>query len=217
MLIKHRDFEPVVDSSTFLAPTAVVVGRVHVGPRSRVMYGAVLDSEGSRIEIGECTIICENAVLRATAAGDAEYPVLIGDNVFISPQTTLLGCSVESCSYIATGATVLQGAIIQSGAVVAVGAFVHAKTVVPSQFFVPPNTIAIGDPMKLYSPDEKDALAKAIKSIGFAQIAFGVEAQWEDRLLRYKQTTEVRSKEFESHFGDVVLPKYIEPELTMKK
>ena len=205
MLIKHRGFEPVLDSSVFVAPTAVLVGRLHVGRRSRIMYGAILDSEGSRIEIGECTIICENAVLRATASGDVDHPVLIGDHVFISPHATVLGCTVEPCSYIATGATVLQGATIHSGAVVAVGALVHANTVVPGEFFVPPNTIAIGDPMKVYSPDEKDALANAIKSIGFAKTAFGVEAQWEDRLSRYRQSTEVRSKEFESHFDDVVL------------
>jgi carbonic anhydrase/acetyltransferase-like protein (isoleucine patch superfamily) len=170
------------------------------------MYGAVLDSEGSRIEIGECTVICENAVLRATASGEVEHPVLIGDHVFISPHATLLGCTVESCSYIATGATILQGAIIKPGGVVAVGALVHAKTVVPHKSTLPPNTIAIGDPIKLYSPDEKEALAKAIKSIGFAKTAFGVEAQWEDRLFRYQQTAEVRSKEFGSHFDDVILP-----------
>jgi carbonic anhydrase/acetyltransferase-like protein (isoleucine patch superfamily) len=205
MLIEHRGFEPFVESSVFVAQTAVLVGRVQVGPRSRIMYGAILDSEGSKVEIGECTIICENAVLRATASGDEDHPVLIGDHVFVSPHATLLGCTVESCSYIATGATVLQGAIIHSGAVVAVGALVHAKTVVPGGFFVPPNTIAIGDPVKLYSPDEKDALTHAIKSIGFAKVAFGVEAQWEDRLSRYRQTTETRSKEFESHFDDLIL------------
>ena len=54
-------------------------------------------------------------------------------------------------------------------------------------------------------PDEKDVLAEVIKSIGFAKTAFGIEAQWEDRLLRCKQSTEVRSKEFESHFDDHVL------------
>lgn len=205
MLIKHRGFEPVVDSSVFIAPTAVLVGRVAVGRDSRIMYGAVLDSEGSEIKIGECTIICENAVLRATASGDREHPVLIRDNVFIGPHATLLGCTVEPCSYIATGATVLQGAVVHSGAVVAVGALVHAKTVVPEGFFIPPNTIAIGDPVKIYSPDEKELLAEAIKSIGFAKIAFGIEAQWEDRLSRYKQATEVRSKEFGSHFNDVIL------------
>ena len=102
MLIKHRGFEPVLDSSVFVAPTAVLVGRLHIGQRSRIMYGAILDSEGSTIEIGECTIICENAVLRATASGDVDHPVLIGDHVFISPHATVLGCTVELCSYIAT-------------------------------------------------------------------------------------------------------------------
>ncbi len=202
MIIKHRGFEPLVDSSTFIAPTAVVVGNVHVGPRSRIMYGSILDSEGSSVEIGECTIVCENAVLRATSSADVEHPVLIGDHVFVGPHATLLGCTIEPCCYIATGATVLQGATVHAGAVVAVGALVHGGTVVPSEFFIPPNTIAIGDPVKLYSPDEKDALAAAVKSVGFTKIAFGIEAQWEDLLSKYRQVAEVRSKEFESHFYD---------------
>ncbi len=207
MLIKHRGFEPSVDSSAFVAPTASLVGRVEAGRDSRIMYGAVVDSEGSRIEIGDCAIVCENAVLRATASGDRDHAVLIGDHVFIGPHATLLGCTVESCCYIATGATVLQGAIIRSGAVVAVGALVHANTMVPSGFFVPPNAIAIGDPIKVYGPSEKEALADAIRSIGFAKTAFGIEAAWEDRISRYRQVTQVRSKEFGSHFGDSILDK----------
>jgi carbonic anhydrase/acetyltransferase-like protein (isoleucine patch superfamily) len=205
VLIKHRESAPVLDSSVFIAPTAVVVGKVQIGARSRVMYGAILDSEGSRIEIGECTIVCENAVLRATACGDVEHPVLVGDHVFIAPHVTLLGCQVEDCSYIATGATVLQGARIQSGAAVAVGALVHANTVIPSQFFVPPNAIAVGDPVRLYGPGEQQAIAQAIKSVGFAKTAFDIEAEWEDRVSRYRQSTEVRSREFEAHFADVIL------------
>ncbi|MFX1312292.1 MAG: gamma carbonic anhydrase family protein [Promethearchaeota archaeon] len=169
------------------------------------MYGSVLDSEGSKIEIGECSIICENAVLRATASGNQDYPVLIGDHVFISPQSTLIGCSVNSNSYIATGATVLQGAIIQSGAAVAVGAFIHANTVIPSNSFIPPNNIAIGDPIRIYSPKEKEELAKAIKSIEFAKTAFNINASWENRVERYRLATSVRSKEFETHFNDEII------------
>jgi carbonic anhydrase/acetyltransferase-like protein (isoleucine patch superfamily) len=116
------------------------------------MYGAVLDSEGSRVDVGQCTIVCENAVLRATAAGDTDHPVVVGDHVFVSPHATLLGCTIEPCSYVATGATVLQGATVHSGAVVAMGAVVHARTVVPPGFFVLPNTIVIGDPVTLHSP-----------------------------------------------------------------
>jgi carbonic anhydrase/acetyltransferase-like protein (isoleucine patch superfamily) len=173
------------------------------------MYGAILDSEGSRIEIGECTVICENAVLRATASGDKEHPVVIGNHVFIGPHATLLGCTIEPCCYIATGATILQGAMVHSGAVVAVGCLVHATAVVPSEYFIPPNTIAIGDPIRLYSSADKEALADAIKSIGFAKIAFGVETPWEDRLKRYQEIAEVRSKEFGAHLDDVVLREII--------
>jgi carbonic anhydrase/acetyltransferase-like protein (isoleucine patch superfamily) len=109
---------------------------------------------------------------------------------------------VESCSYVATGATIVQGALVHPGAIVAVGAFVHANTVVPADFFVPPNCIAIGDPIRVFSGDEKDTLVDAIKSIGFTKIAFGVDPNENDRV---KKATEVRSKEFESHFDDDVL------------
>lgn len=206
MLIKHRGFEPKIDSSVFVAPNATIVGKVNIGSKSRVMYGAVIDSEGSEIVIGECSIICENVVIRATASGNVDHPVSIGDHVFVSPQATMIGCNVESYSYIATGATVLQGAIIHKGAIVAVGAFVHANTVVPSEFFVPPNTIALGNPVRIFSPDEKDALVDAIKSIGFTKIAFDVDPKGIDRLSVMKKATEVRSKEFESHFDDEILP-----------
>ena len=59
MLLRHRGREPAVDPSAFVAPTATLVGDVRVGPRARVMYGAVLDAEASRVEVGECAIVCE--------------------------------------------------------------------------------------------------------------------------------------------------------------
>src|ERR687896_2055779 len=154
MLIKHRGVEPIVDASAFVAPTAVLIGRVSVDPRARIMYGAVLDSEASEVEVGECAIVCENAVLRATSVGGTDLTVVVGDHAFVGPHATLLGCTVEPACYVATGATVLQGAMLGTGAVVAVGALVHANTVVPSEFFVPPNTVAVGDPLRVYAPGD---------------------------------------------------------------
>jgi carbonic anhydrase/acetyltransferase-like protein (isoleucine patch superfamily) len=204
MLIRSRGNEPAVDVSAFVAPTAALVGWVAVGPRARVMYGAVLDSEASRVEVGECAIVCENAVLRATHVGDADLPVAVGDHAFVGPHATLLGCAVEPACYVATGATVLQGATIGSGAVVAVGALVHANSVVPSEFFVPPNTVVVGDPLEVYAPGD-EGLPEAIRSANFAQTAFGVRTAWENRVARYRETAEVRSEEFGAHLGDVIL------------
>jgi carbonic anhydrase/acetyltransferase-like protein (isoleucine patch superfamily) len=148
MIIEHRGIEPRIDESVFIAPTAVICGNVNVGPQARVMYGAIIDSEASAVKIGAFSIICENAVIRATKIEDTNHPVHIGAHAFISPHATLLGCSIASQAYIATGATVLQGAEVGKGAVVAVGALVHANTKIPSGFFLAPNAVAIGDPLK---------------------------------------------------------------------
>ncbi|WP_329584822.1 hypothetical protein OG298_00325 [Streptomyces sp. NBC_01005] len=94
MRIRHQGHVPQVHPTAYVAPVATLVGDVRIGPRARVMYGAVLDAEGSRIEIGEASVICENAVLRASAVA-GEQPVLLGDHVFVGPHATLLGCAVD--------------------------------------------------------------------------------------------------------------------------
>jgi carbonic anhydrase/acetyltransferase-like protein (isoleucine patch superfamily) len=205
MKIKHRNASPKVDESALVTPTSVVVGNVTIGSRSRIMYGAVINSEGSKVNIGECTIICENAVIRAVSSPASEQPVDIGDNVFIGPHATLLGCKVEDKVYIATGATVLQGATIHSGAVITVGALVHSNAVIPEGFFVPPYTVAIGNPVKLFSPNEREAMGLAIKEIGFAKTAFGIAEKLNNSASLYKQTTEIRSKEFKIHLDDEII------------
>jgi len=47
MLVRNRGIDPAVATSAFVAPTAALVGRVTVGPRARVMYGAVQASLSS--------------------------------------------------------------------------------------------------------------------------------------------------------------------------
>jgi carbonic anhydrase/acetyltransferase-like protein (isoleucine patch superfamily) len=205
VLVRHRGHAPSVDPSAYVAPSAELIGQVTVGPRARVMSGAILDAEGSRIDVGECTIVCEHAVVRATALGDEDHPVIVGGHAFVSPQATLLGCQVEAAAYVATGATVLHGARIEAGAVVAVAALVHGGTVLPSGFFLAPGMIAIGHPVATYAPGDH-ALPEAIKGVGFAGRAFGVSTEWEDRIARYREITEVRSEEFGAHADDEAVP-----------
>ncbi|UMP03436.1 gamma carbonic anhydrase family protein [Amycolatopsis sp. EV170708-02-1] len=202
--IRHRGREPQVHPTAYVAPTATLVGDVRVGPRARVMYGAVLDAEGARIEVGEASVICENAVVRGSAVA-GEQPVLVGDHVFVGPHATLLGCEVGRCSYVATAATVLQRARLGAGSVVAVGALVHARTVVPDEYFVPPHTVALDAPVRLMAPGDP-GLAEAIGRVGFAQAAFGVDTEWTDRINRYEHIAEVRVAEFGTHADDEVLP-----------
>jgi carbonic anhydrase/acetyltransferase-like protein (isoleucine patch superfamily) len=205
MMIRHRGHAPSVDPTAYIAPTATLVGDVRIGPRVRVMYGAVLDAEGSTVEVGEASVISENAVLRATAVGARPQPVRLGDHAFVSPHATLLGCEIGRCCYIATGATVLQGARLGAGSVLAIGATAHAGAVLPAEMFVPPYTVATGDPATVHTPDRPAELAAAIKKVNFAGAAFGVQHDWEDRTARYEQIAEVRVEEYGAHRDDELI------------
>ncbi|MFC4858514.1 gamma carbonic anhydrase family protein [Actinophytocola glycyrrhizae] len=203
MRIRHRGMEPRVDPSAYVAPNATLVGDVRVGPHARVMYGAVLDAEASRVAVGAHTIVSEHAVLRATGVTDA--PVVLADHVFVGPHATVLGARVAAAAYLAAQATVLQAASIGTGACVAVGALVHARTVLPDEFFLPPHTTAVGDPAEVFGPDRAQELAEAIAGVGFADAAFGVRTAWTDRVTRYREVAQVRSAEYAAHADDVVL------------
>jgi carbonic anhydrase/acetyltransferase-like protein (isoleucine patch superfamily) len=203
MRIRHRGREPTVHPDAYVAPTATVIGDVEVAAHARVLSGAVLDSEGSRVRVGEYSIVGEHAVLRASAVAGSQ-PVDVGDHVLVGPHATLLGCTVGRCCYLATGATVLQTAQLGEGAVVAVGALVHARTAVPPEYFVPPMTVALGDPVRLVAPGDP-GLPDAVREVGFAETAFGATAQWTDRIRRAEHATRTRSAELAAHRDDEVL------------
>jgi carbonic anhydrase/acetyltransferase-like protein (isoleucine patch superfamily) len=205
MLIRHRDAQPLVDPAAWVAPNATLVGDVRVGPGARVLYGAVLDAEGSRVEVGQNAIVSEHAVLRATAVTDVEAPVSLGDHAFVGPHATVLGAIVGSCVYLAAQATVLHLANLGAGSCVAVGSLVHARTVLPDEFFVPPHSTAVGDPVRVLSADRADELADAIRDTAFADAAFGVRTEWTDRVTRYRQVAEVRSAEYAAHADDTLV------------
>ena len=205
MIIKHRGIEPRIDPSAYVAPTATIIGNVNIGPKAKVMFGAVINSEGSTILIGENTIVSENTVIRATAEGNKDHAVHLGEKVFVGPQSTILGAILEPCTYIATGATILQGAIIKTGSVVTVGALIHVNTIIPEDYFVPPYTVAVGDPVQLFSPDQKEEISKAVMAVGFAKVAFNIDVSGKSRAEIYKETTLTRSQEYDAHFSDQII------------
>jgi carbonic anhydrase/acetyltransferase-like protein (isoleucine patch superfamily) len=205
MLIRHRGAQPIVDPTAWVAPNATLVGDVRVGPGARVLYGAVLDAEGSRVEVGENAIVSEQAVLRATAVTDADAAVSLGDHAFVGPHATVLGATVGPCVYLAAQTTVLHLARLGAGSSVAVGSLVHARTVLPDEFFVPPHSTAIGDPVRVLSAERAGELADAIRDTEFADAAFGVRTEWTDRIARYRQVAEVRSAEYAAHVDDTLV------------
>ena len=66
MLIEHGGKRPAVDRTAWVAPNAVLSGEVSVGPRARILYGAILTAEnGSRISIGAETVVITDTGARS--------------------------------------------------------------------------------------------------------------------------------------------------------
>jgi carbonic anhydrase/acetyltransferase-like protein (isoleucine patch superfamily) len=171
MLIEHDGKRPSIHPSVTVAPNAVVCGDVTIGKDSRILFGAVLVAEGGPVEVGAECIIMENAVIR----GVSHHPVRIGDNVLVGPRAYLSGCTIESCVFLATGATVFNGATIGPRAEVRINGIVHLKTALPAGQTVPIGWIAVGDPVEIRPPGEHERIWAAQEPLNFPREVFGLQ------------------------------------------
>lgn len=130
------DDEPQIDETAYVAPDAVVIGRVTIGPESSVWPGAVLRGDHGYITVGARTSIQDGTIVHCTA----ELPTIIGDDCVVGHNTHLEGCVVEARCLIGSGSVTLNRAHVGEGSVVAAGA------VVSEGFVVPPRSLVAGVP-----------------------------------------------------------------------
>ena len=148
--IAELDFgKPRIDDEAFVAPTAVVVGAVTMGPRSSIWYGAVARADADQIEIGEGSNVQDGCTLHS----DEGFPLLIGKGVTVGHRVVLHGARVDDDVLVGMGSIVMNGAHIGSGSIVAAGAVVTPGTVVP------PNSVVGGIPAKVLRPANDDDMA----------------------------------------------------------
>jgi len=171
VLIEHRGHRPVVDPSATVAPTAVVSGDVRVGPRSRILHGAVLTAEDGAIMVGEECVIMEHALVR----GRAGHPVAIGDHVLIGPHAHVNGATIDDEAFIATGASVFPGATVGSGAEVRINGVVQVNTTLEPGAVVPIAWVAVGTPAQLFSPDRHEEIWAVQQPLDFPGTVYGVD------------------------------------------
>jgi carbonic anhydrase/acetyltransferase-like protein (isoleucine patch superfamily) len=148
--IAELDFgKPRIDDQAFVAPTAVVVGAVTMGPHSSIWYGAVARADADQIEIGEGSNVQDGCTLHS----DEGFPLLIGKGVTVGHRVVLHGARVDDDVLVGMGSIVMNGAHIGSGSIVAAGAVVTPGTVVP------PNSVVGGIPAKVLRPATEDDMA----------------------------------------------------------
>ena len=139
LIVEFAGNSPSVTTSAWVAPNATLVGRVTLGERASVFYGAVLRADVDSITIGDDTNLQDNVTMHC----DAGTPASVGARVSVGHGAILHGCTVEDDCLIGMGATVLNGAVIGAGSLVAAGAVVLEGTIVP------PGSLVAGVPAKV--------------------------------------------------------------------
>ncbi len=130
------DDEPDIDETAYVAPEAVIIGRVSIGPQSSVWPGAVLRGDHGYISVGARTSIQDGTIVHCTE----QWPTIIGDDCVVGHNTHLEGCVVEDRCLIGSGSVTLNRVVVGAGSIVAAGA------VVSEGFQVPAGSLVAGVP-----------------------------------------------------------------------
>ncbi|MCA9122664.1 MAG: gamma carbonic anhydrase family protein [Planctomycetaceae bacterium] len=131
--------QELVAATAYIAPGAIVLGDVTIGPEASIWFNAVVRGDTESIRIGARTNIQDLCVLHA----DPGYPCILGDRVTVGHAAIVHGAIVDDDCMIGMRAVVMNGARIGKGSLVAVGAVVTEGTEIP------PGSVVMGVPGKI--------------------------------------------------------------------
>ena len=129
---------PQIHTSAFIAPNAVLHGRITVEARAVIMFGTVIRAELDSVHIGAETNIQDNCVLHV----DEGFPAILGNRVTVGHAAVVHGANVGDNCLVGIGARVLNGAVMGEGSWLAAG------SLLPEGKSIPPWTLALGTPAK---------------------------------------------------------------------
>lgn len=175
-LLPFNGKAPTVHPSAFLAPTAVLIGDVTVGPEASVWFGAVLrgDDPDHGIVVGAGSSVQDNCVVHVGSWG----PTVIGAHVTVGHGAKFESCSIGDRTVVGMNAVVLQNAVVGEECLLA------ANTVVLEGARIPPRSVVAGVPGRIKKTLEGSAaewiarggrhyvsLSRAYKTAGLDQHA----------------------------------------------
>jgi carbonic anhydrase/acetyltransferase-like protein (isoleucine patch superfamily) len=143
------DLTPTIDPTAYVAPDAVVIGQVTIGPEASVWPGAVLRGDYGRIAVGARSSIQDGTVLHTTE----EWPTVIGDECVVGHVAHLEGCTVQDRCLIGSGSVVLNRVTVGTRSVVG------AQALVPEDTQIPPGSMALGVPARIRPVDPTNQAA----------------------------------------------------------
>lgn len=125
--------------SSWIAPTASVIGHVRLQADASVWFGAVLRGDNELIDIGEGSNVQDGSVLHT----DPGSPLTLGKGVTIGHKVILHGCQIGDYSLIGMNAVILNNVKIGRHCLIGAG------TLIPEGREIPDGSLVMGVPGKV--------------------------------------------------------------------
>jgi carbonic anhydrase/acetyltransferase-like protein (isoleucine patch superfamily) len=103
---------PTIHPTAWVAPTAVLIGDVRLGPGANIWFNCVLRGDTNPIIVGARSNIQDGTIIHVD---HGEYFTDIGDDVTVGHAAIIHACKLRNRAFIGMGATVLDGAVVEEG------------------------------------------------------------------------------------------------------
>jgi carbonic anhydrase/acetyltransferase-like protein (isoleucine patch superfamily) len=103
---------PTIDPTAWVAPTAVLIGDVRLGPGANIWFNCVLRADTNPIIVGARSNIQDGTIIHVD---HGENFTEIGEDVTVGHAAIIHACKLRRRAFVGMGATVLDGAVIEEG------------------------------------------------------------------------------------------------------
>jgi carbonic anhydrase/acetyltransferase-like protein (isoleucine patch superfamily) len=134
----------------WVAPNAVLIGKVELCEDASVWFGAVLRGDNERIRVGARSNVQDGCVLHT----DPGFPLEIEADCTIGHMVMLHGCTIGRGSLIGIGSIILNGAKIGEECLIG------ANTLIAEGKEIPPRSMVLGSPGKVVRQFTDDEAAQ---------------------------------------------------------
>ena len=161
---------PVVDPSSWVHPTAVLIGDVIIGRNCFIGPNAVLRGDFGRIMIGDGCNVQDTCVMHCFPGRDCT----VESDGHIGHGAVLHGCKIGRNALIGMNAVVMDNALIGEESLVG------ATACVKSEFECPPRSLIVGSP------------ARVLRTLENHEVAWKTQATREYQALAARSLQSVR-------------------------
>jgi carbonic anhydrase/acetyltransferase-like protein (isoleucine patch superfamily) len=112
MIYEFEGLKPAIHPTAWVAPNAVLIGDVRLGPDANIWFNCVLRADTNPIIVGARSNIQDGTIIHVD---HGENFTDIGDDVTVGHAAIIHACKLRNRAFVGMGATVLDGAVVEEG------------------------------------------------------------------------------------------------------